>query len=90
MNEALDTWKNFTGEETASQPDRQSAWDRVVVGKIYIELLEGSPDCTTRARLLAVESKFFGAWLEAIPMQAIGTKMQCEAVRIAISLRLGL
>ena len=64
--------------------------DWVVVGKIYNELLEGSPDCTIRARLLAVKSKFFGAWLEAIPMQAIGTKMECEAVKTAISIRLGL
>ena len=42
-----------------------------------------------RARLLAVAAPESGAWLRALPVSALGLRMDDDTVRIAVGLRLG-
>ena len=61
----------------------------MVVDKAYQELIEGSDSISSQARLKGATGSCSGAWLEATPIVALGTKLEDEAVRIAVSLRLG-
>ena len=52
-------------------------------------LLDGAADDRDRARLRASQQEFSGAWLQALPLSAIGLKMSNEVVRVAVSVRQG-
>ena len=52
-------------------------------------LLSEAADDTERARLLAVAAPESGAWLRALPVSALGLRMDDDTVRIAVGLRLG-
>jgi len=43
----------------------------------------------SRARLIAVAAPSSGAFLQAIPMSSVGTRLYNTSMRIAVSLRLG-
>ena len=42
-----------------------------------------------RARLLAVAAAHSGDWLNAVPISACGLRLNDEAIRVAVGLRLG-
>jgi hypothetical protein len=93
IDSALIAWKKHAGQ-TATLPStncssRQRAWDLpcCVSSTEYLSLT--LTDATDRARLLAVQAPGSGEWLEALPLSAIGLKLDDQSVRIAISLRLG-
>ena len=46
-------------------------------------------DSYTRARLLATSAPHSGDWLLAIPISSCGLRLDDEAIRIAVGLRLG-
>ena len=46
-------------------------------------------DSYTRARLLATSAPHSGDWLLAIPIYSCGLRLDNEAIRIAVGLRLG-
>ena len=52
-------------------------------------LLEEAPDSQTKARLLAVACPESGAWLNALPIAALGLCLSDDVVRMAVGLRLG-
>ena len=83
-------WIRKSGsEETPEEPAKQQSWDKPIVKKTYQSLIERSDCIGTQARLKAATGTCSGAWLEATPIPSLGTRLEDEAVRIAISLRLG-
>ena len=46
-------------------------------------------DNFNRARLLAASASHSGDWLHALPMSTYGLRLDNEAVRVAVDLRLG-
>ena len=68
---------------------KQSSWDRpgILVDSAAVE-----ESCTSpfqRASLLAARAPHSGDWLLALPITACGLRLEDEAVRIAVALRLG-
>ena len=63
-------------------------WDDICCRSVSDDLLNNSTNESNRSRLLASRSNY-GDWLNAVPLQAVGLKLDNEAVRIAIGLRLG-
>jgi len=52
-------------------------------------ILNSASDSKTKTRLLSVVSSGPGAWLGALPVSSLGTKLDNESLRIALGLRLG-
>ena len=52
-------------------------------------LLESATDDIDRARLLASRSKESGAWLHALPLSALGLRLDDDHLSVAVGLRLG-
>ena len=68
---------------------KQQSWDKPVVEHEFTELLQRQTDNHDKARLLAAASKHSADWLHAIPIMSCGLRLDDEAVRIAVGLRLG-
>jgi len=94
VDQALALWSSRGHQGAApSGPEEglQSSWDRpwIVLKREDLATLAGS-DPYHRARLLACPDKISGAWLEALPISACGLRLDDNAVRIAVGIRLGI
>ena len=69
---------------------RQKAWDCVRTCLIAEGLLQNARDGADRVWLLAVSTKESGAWLEALPISSMGLRMDDNALRVSVGLRLGI
>ena len=73
----------------AGRAVKQRSWDEASI-QHALQCLSGScSDDTSRARLLASQAPQSGAWLNAMPVASCGLRLDDEAVRVAIGLRLG-
>ena len=80
---------SLTQPPTGSLANKQSAWDKPEVEAAFNTLLVSQPDDHNRARLLAASSAHSGDWLHAIPISSCGLRLNDDAVRVAVGLRLG-
>lgn len=70
-------------------PALQASWDLPICSKKYNDLLSDQTIPAERARLLAVASENSSDWLHALPVPALGLKLDDTSMRIACGLRLG-
>jgi len=74
---------------TGATACKQRSWDKPYVNTTYSSLLSAQLDDVNRARLLAASAAHSGDWLHALPISSCGLRLDNEAVRIAVGLRLG-
>ena len=90
MAEAIVLWREKTGCDLPLDHCRgiQRTWNNALTERVYQNLLEATSDPCSIAHLQATATKESGAWLNALPVSYFGTKLDNNAVRIAIGLRL--
>jgi hypothetical protein len=71
-------------------PSKQRNWDSASVAMGTQFLSEISADASHQARIKACLSPHAGDWLNALPITTCGLRLDNEAIRVAIGLRLGL
>jgi len=67
----------------------QREWDKLICETTLDNITSQSDDQKFKARLLAVQTKESGAWLNALPSPSLGTLLENSSFRIAIALRVG-
>ena len=91
LEEAESSWRELI-PDNAMQPSNkslQALWDKPLYGLKYSSLLDVQTLPVEKARLRAVASEHASDWLNAIPIPALGLKMDNTSFRIACGLRLG-
>ena len=73
---------SFQNRSTGTPPQFQSVYRAILVSSVQTPL--------DRARLLAVASPHAGDWLKALPIASCGLRLDDEAVRVSVGLKLGL
>ena len=92
LDSALDVQSGRYGssEPQGTNISKQRCWDQASVDH-GLEVLESHhSDPYHKARLLASRNPDGGHWLHAWPISACGLRLDDEAVRVAIGLRLGI
>ena len=91
ISEAENLWKDNVSEDAVQpiNPSVQADWDKPLYTKRYSDLLESQTAPVEIARLKAVASDQASAWLNAIPVPALGLKLDNTTMRICLGLRLG-
>ena len=86
----MTTWTAISGHiEAPIFASSQRAWDDLCCKSVADELLKQATNESDRARLLASRAEGSGDWLDALPLQSVGLKLDNESVRVAAGLRLG-
>ena len=87
----MSTWlTTFSSSAPAAPPDgKQSAWDKPVIAADLAAVKSHFCDSFKTARLLTVSVPHSGDWLHVLPLATCGLKLDNEAIRIAVGLRLG-
>jgi hypothetical protein len=90
LDEYQQSWHAQYGQISVhSAPAKQQAWDRPIVDLELSQLIARQNNDYDKARLLAASSKHSGDWLHVIPISSCGLRLDNNAVRIAVGLRLG-
>ena len=86
-------WSGLVGVSVSSTPagllSLQKSWDAPVVAVAHDALLGWAQDSYTEARLAAVAAPHAGDWLKAIPSSSLGLRLEDEAMRVSVGLRIG-
>ena len=85
------TWSSMYGPPPVSSSlHKQSVWDKPGMLCDKARVVAGLNSERQKASFLAASSRHSGDWLMALPITACGLKLDDEAVRVAVALRLGL
>ena len=88
--DAVTEWQNRSGQGQPPQLiSKQKAWDMPLVGIAKDRVLSAALTQAGIARLNAASAPYSGAFLQALPCSATGTRLDDTSIRIAIATRLG-
>ena len=87
----LSTWLTSFSSTTFAFPSdgKQNAWDKPVIAADVAAVKSHFCNSFNTARLLAVSAPHSGDWLHTLPLATCGLKLDNEAIKIAVGLRLG-
>jgi hypothetical protein len=83
-------WSSSYGVPPDPLPGKQSFWDRPVLQVDRLSIEDSFVEPSQMARYLASVAPHSGDWLLALPIANCGLRLDDEAVRVAVGLRLGL
>jgi len=88
----LSKWQSIPCVVLPSEPlpTKQSFYDSPGITQTRQQVEESKSDATRKAQFLAASVPHSGDWLLALPVASRGIKLDDEAVRVAVALRLGL
>ena len=92
FNNVLDDWcqRHYPVQPpTGTNASKQRSWDMPSVDATFNSLFAAQPDDYHRARLTAVKAPHSGDWLNALPITSCGLRLEDDAIRVAVGLRLG-
>jgi hypothetical protein len=91
LNSSLQMWSDICAKPIPDDNTgrKQQSWDKPIVEREFADLLQRHTADYDKARLLAAASKHSADWLHAIPISACGLRLEDDAIRIAVGLRLG-
>ena len=87
----LNEWRSrhIAPEPIGSCRERQASWDNASIATGLQGLQNHFTEPYHKARLLAVQEKHSGDWLHAWPITACGLRLDDNAIKVAVGLRLG-
>ena len=89
-HEYLTSWSNLAGPISVAPSAKQSSWDYPIVLSDRRKVEESLSSPFQRASFLAATAPHSGDWMYALPISSCGLRLDDEAVRVAVGLRLGL
>jgi len=85
------SWEAIFGIAPAGiNASRQAAWLAPSIALSKINIMSGHTTARDKAIFLAAQAPHSGAWINALPIAACGLRLDDEAIRIGVALRLGL
>ena len=92
LEQYLSTWSSSADTDGIPDPlpGKQSFWDTPSLLADHARIESSLVEQSQRARFLAAQAPHSGAWLLALPVTNCGMRLDDEAVRVAVSMRLGL
>jgi hypothetical protein len=87
----LQSWYDIVAITTPIQTSaaKQLSWDQPMVERELADLFQRQLDDYNKARLLAASAKHSADWLHALPITSCGLRLDNDAIRVAVALRLG-
>jgi hypothetical protein len=86
----LSAWSATTGLAPFDGPMKQSAWDRPLITLTRRQIEEDLATPFHQASFLAASASHSGDWLNTLPITSCGLRLDDEAVRVAVGIRLRL
>jgi len=85
------TWSSAHNQPFPTLPAalKQAAWDKPSVTADAARVLADATNPIDKARIFACSAPHSGDWLHALPISNCGLRLDDEAIRIAVGLRLG-